>query len=55
MCGIAAVEELPYDPDWSSTGYTVKKYGGNGMSLPVLFQETIKVILITNEFIVLPK
>ena len=24
----SAVEELPYDPDWSSTGYTIKKYGG---------------------------
>lgn len=22
------VQELPYDPDWSSTGYTIKKYGG---------------------------
>ena len=24
----SAVEELPFDPDWSSTGYIVKKYGG---------------------------
>jgi len=24
----SAIEELPYDPEWSSTGYIVKKYGG---------------------------
>ena len=24
----SGIEELPFDPDWSSTGYIVKKYGG---------------------------
>ncbi|MEK6781896.1 MAG: RagB/SusD family nutrient uptake outer membrane protein [Bacteroidota bacterium] len=29
----SAVEELPYNPDWSVTGYTVKKYGGQRNSV----------------------
>ncbi len=29
----SGVVELPYDPKWSSTGYTVKKYGGKRNSV----------------------